>query len=534
MSRIQADFLIIGSGVSGLFSALKLAPLGSVVVVTKKADYESNTNYAQGGIASVFDDKDKFEEHIEDTLNAGAGLCDLDAVKVLVEEGPTRVRELLEIGVPFTKDESGNLDLAREGGHRKHRIIHSHDRTGSAIETALLDAVHSTPNIQILENHACVDLITRHHLKEKEGLPLRCYGAYIVDTETGEVFPIIAKKTLLATGGAGQVYLHSTNPNIATGDGVATAYRAGAIIKNMEFYQFHPTSLFHEQGNSFLISEAVRGHGGILREMGGRPFMKDYHEMGELAPRDIVARAIDDTMKKRGESYVLLDITHKPANDIIQHFPTIYERCKKLGIDITTDPIPVVPAAHFMCGGVATDLFGRTNIGDLYAVGETACTGVHGGNRLASNSLLECVVFAQRIANDIQSQGKLDYAKETTNIPDWNKEGTTNTEEWILISHNLGEVKTIMSNYVGIVRSNLRLERALRRLSLISDEVKDYYKRTTVSLDLLELRNIVKVAELIVRSALLRKESRGLHFSTDYPEDRSPSRKDTIVSKNLG
>ncbi|BDA80152.1 L-aspartate oxidase [Leptospira kobayashii] len=530
MSRIQADFLIIGSGVSGLFSALKLAPLGSVVVVTKKADYESNTNYAQGGIASVFDDKDKFEEHIEDTLNAGAGLCDLDAVKVLVEEGPTRVRELLEIGVPFTKDESGNLDLAREGGHRKHRIIHSHDRTGSAIETALLDAVHAVPNIRILENHACVDLITRHHLKDKEDLPLRCYGAYIVDTETGEVFPVIAKKTLLATGGSGQVYLHSTNPNIATGDGVATAYRAGAIIKNMEFYQFHPTSLFHEQGNSFLISEAVRGHGGILKEMNGRPFMKDYHEMGELAPRDIVARAIDDTMKKRGESYVLLDITHKPANDIIHHFPTIYERCKKLGIDITTDPIPVVPAAHFMCGGVATDLFGRTNIADLYAVGETACTGVHGGNRLASNSLLECVVFAQRIANDIRSQGKLDYAKEIVNIPDWNKEGTTNTEEWVLISHNLVEIKTIMSNYVGIVRSNLRLERALRRLNLISEEVKDYYKRTTVSLDLLELRNIVKVAELIVRSALLRKESRGLHFSTDYPEDRSPSRKDTILS----
>ncbi|GBF50312.1 L-aspartate oxidase [Leptospira ryugenii] len=529
MTRITTDFLIIGSGVSGLFSALKLAPLGEVVVVTKKADYESNTNYAQGGIASVFDDKDKFEEHIQDTLSAGAGLCDPEAVRVLVEEGPTRVRELLEIGVPFTRDESGNLDLSREGGHSKNRIVHSHDRTGSAVEKALLDAVHANSNIRILENHACVDLMTRHHLKNKEGLPLRCYGAYIVDTETSEVFPVIAKKTLLATGGAGQVYLHTTNPNIATGDGVASAYRAGAIIKNMEFYQFHPTSLFHEQGNSFLISEAVRGHGGILREMNGRPFMKDYHEMGELAPRDIVARAIDDTMKKRGESYVLLDITHRPANDIKSHFPSIYERCKKLGIDITTDPIPVVPAAHYMCGGVATDLFGRTNIQDLYACGETTCTGVHGGNRLASNSLLECLVFSHRIAIDIQNQGKLDYPQESKEIPAWNKEGTTNTEEWILISHNLGEVRTIMSNYVGIVRSNLRLERALRRLQLISEEVKDYYNRTTVSLGLLELRNLVKVADLIVRSALMRKESRGLHFSTDYKEDRSPSRKDTVL-----
>ncbi|MCG6143540.1 L-aspartate oxidase [Leptospira bandrabouensis] len=533
MTRIKTDFLIIGSGVSGLFTALKLAPLGSVVVVTKKADYESNTNYAQGGIASVFDDKDKFEEHIQDTLESGAGLCDLDAVRVLVEEGPTRVRELLDLGVPFTRNQTGELDLAREGGHSKNRIIHSLDRTGSAVEQSLLDHVHANKNIQILENHACVDLITKHHLKDKGNLPLRCYGAYIVDTETGEVFPVLAKKTILATGGAGQVYLHTTNPNIATGDGVASAYRAGAIVKNMEFYQFHPTSLFHEQGNSFLISEAVRGHGGILREIGGRPFMKDYHTLGELAPRDIVARAIDDTMKKRGEPHVLLDITHRPANDIINHFPSIYERCKKLGIDITTDPIPVVPAAHYMCGGVATDLLGRTNIADLYACGETTCTGVHGGNRLASNSLLECLVFSHRIAGDIQSQGKLSYSAETDLIPDWNKEGTTNTEEWVLISHDLIEIKTIMSNYVGIVRSDMRLERALRRIKLISEEVKDYYNRTTVSLGLLELRNLVKVAELIVRSALLRKESRGLHFSTDYPEDRTPSRQDTILSHKL-
>ena len=526
--HLITDFLIIGTGVSGLFTALKLVPYGDVTVVTKKDDFESNTNYAQGGIASVFGSGDHYREHIHDTLEAGAGLCDPEAVRIVVEEGPRRVEELANLGVPFNKDSNGNWELSREGGHRQNRIVHSQDKTGSAVERTLLNAVHQTGKIRILENHGLVDLITRHHIKTKKDLPLRCYGAYVLNTESGEVFPVLAKKTILASGGAGQVYLHTTNPNIATGDGVASAYRAGAVIKNMEFYQFHPTSLYHEQGNSFLITEAVRGHGGILRDMSGRAFMEDFHSMKELAPRDIVARAIDETMKRRGEPHVLLDITHKPANDIIHHFPNIYEKCKKLGIDITTDPIPVVPAAHYMCGGVSTDYYGKTDIQDLYACGETACTGIHGGNRLASNSLLECLVFADRIAQDI-SNSKLALAKESQEIPDWNKEGTKNTEEWVLISHDLIEVKTMMSDYVGIVRSDLRLKRALRRLDLISEEVKDYYNRTTVTLGLLELRNLAKVAQLIVRSALMRKESRGLHFNTDYTEDRTPSRLDTIL-----
>jgi L-aspartate oxidase len=448
----------------------------------------------------------------------------------LVEEGPDKVRELLKIGVPFNTDPSGNLDLGREGGHRKNRIVHAHDRTGKEVEASLLAAVKSRSNIRILENHACVDIITPHHIKTISNLPLRCYGAYILDTEASEVFPLLAKRTILATGGAGQVYLHTTNPNIATGDGVACAYRAGAKVKNMEFYQFHPTSLYHENGNSFLISEAVRGEGGILRDHQGRAFMEDYHEMKDLAPRDIVARAIDNEMKKSGVPNVFLDITHKPAGVIRSHFPSIYEKCLSLGIDITVQPIPVVPAAHYMCGGIETDLSGKTNIQYLYAAGETACTGVHGGNRLASNSLLECLVFANRIAMDISESKNLEFPVETKEIPNWNKEGTKNAEEWVLVSHDRNEIKTLMSNYVGIVRSNLRLMRASRRIQLIREEVKDFYDRTTVSLGLLELRNLALIADIIVRSALLRKESRGLHFSTDYPENREPSRQDTILT----
>jgi L-aspartate oxidase len=394
----------------------------------------------------------------------------------------------------------------------------------------LLIAVKSKKNIKILENHACVDLLTRHHIKNGTDLPLRCYGAYILNTEDGEVSPLLAKRTILATGGAGQVYQHTTNPNIATGDGVACAYRAGAKIKNMEFYQFHPTSLYHEHGNSFLISEAVRGEGGILRDQQGRAFMADYHEMKDLAPRDIVARAIDNEMKKNGVPHVYLDITHKPKDFVKNHFPSIYETCLKLGIDITTQAIPVVPAAHYMCGGIETDLWGRTNIENLYAAGETTCTGVHGGNRLASNSLLECLVFSNRIAQDIGNSEKLEYPPEISKIPEWNKEGTKNAEEWVLVSHDLYEIKSLMSDYVGIVRSNLRLMRASRRIQLIREEVKDFYNRTTVTLGLLELRNLALIADIIVRSALLRKESRGLHFSTDYPENREPSRNDTVIT----
>jgi L-aspartate oxidase len=528
--KIKTDFLVIGSGVAGLTAAYKLSEFGEVTIVTKKFDYESNTNYAQGGIASVFSKTDNPEIHFRDTIEAGAGLCDVNATRILVEEGPSRVRELLDLGVPFTKDKDGNLDLGLEGGHREKRIVHAYDRTGREIESTLLSHVKSISNIKILEHHNCVDLITPHHIKTKIKRENICYGAYILDSKKGDVLPFLARATIIATGGAGQVYLHTTNPAIATGDGVASAYRAGAFVKNMEFYQFHPTSLYHEKGNSFLISEAVRGKGGILRRTNGEPFMAEYHEMADLAPRDIVARAIDNELKKTGNSNVLLDVTHLIKPDIIKYFPSIYEKCKSLGIDITEQPIPVVPTAHYMCGGVETDVNGLTNIKNLYCVGEAACTGVHGGNRLASNSLLEGLVFAHRIAENIKENlTTITFTEDHGEVPLWDKEGLKNTEEWVLLSHDLHEIKTIMSDYVGIVRSNLRLERAFRRINLIYDEVRDYYNRTIISNQLIELRNLTQIAKLIIGSALQRKESRGLHFSTDYPENRSPSRQDTIV-----
>jgi L-aspartate oxidase len=528
-NRFKTDFLIIGSGVAGLFCAHKLSQFGQVTVITKFFDYESNTNYAQGGVASVFSNTDDPESHIRDTLEAGAGLCDIDAVRILVEEGPSKVKELINLGVPFNRDSEGNLDLGLEGGHRQKRIVHAFDRTGREIQLALLSTVKANANIRLIEHHNCVDLITGHHLSHITAAPgLECYGAYVLDVKRSEVFPILAKYTILATGGAGQVYLHTTNPSVATGDGVACAFRAGAIIKNMEFYQFHPTSLYHENAESFLISEAVRGKGGILRRRNGEAFMKGYHEMADLAPRDIVARAIDNELKKSGDPFVLLDVTHLTKPEIIQNFPSIYEKCKSLGIDITEMPIPVVPAAHYLCGGVETDMYGRTKINNLLACGEVACTGVHGGNRLASNSLLEGLVFADRIAGMLGSN-RASFSHLHDEVPFWDKEGMKNTEEWVLISHDLQEIKTIMNDYVGIVRSNLRLERAYRRIQLISEEVVDYYNRTIITGSLLDLRNITKVAELIIRSAMARKESRGLHYSTDYPEDRTPSRVDTVL-----
>lgn len=531
ISRKYTDFLVIGTGITGLFVSWKLSELGNVVLITKKSDYESNTNYAQGGIASVFSEDDSPEEHIEDTLRAGAGLCDRESVRVLVQEGPNLVQELLNLGVPFDKDDSGKLNLTREGGHSKKRIVHAQDKTGKEIERTLLSFVKSLKNIEILEEHALVDLITRHHLPNRPKSPLECYGAYVLNKETSEIIPILAKNTVLASGGAGQIYLHTTNPSVATGDGLAAAYRAGAIVKNMEFYQFHPTALYEEgvQESRFLISEAVRGEGGILKDIQGKPFMKNYHELAELAPRDIVARAIDNEIKKSGLNHVYLDISHKSKDEIIKKFPSIFDYCMKRGLDISKNPIPVVPAAHYMCGGIQTDLWGATNINHLYAAGEIACTGVHGGNRLASNSLLECLVFGNRISQKIKKEGIPKEFLEHKEVPDWNKEGTKNPEEWVLVSHDLQEIKTIMNDYVGIVRSDLRLIRAKRRMDLILSEIIDYYNRTTVNTAMLELRNIAQVAMLVVESALLRKESRGLHFSTDYPEDRRPSRQDTYL-----
>lgn len=459
----EFDFLVIGSGAAGLSYALQVSKFGSVAIITKKQKAESNTNYAQGGIAAVMDQYDSFEKHIADTLDAGAGLCKLEAVEVIVKEGPQAVKQLLEFGARFTKDET-QLHLGKEGGHSHNRIVHAADMTGKEIERVLLKAIEKQENIQIFEHHYALELITQHHLGKRVTRydnDTQCFGAYVLNTKTKEVDTFLAKATLLATGGAGQVYRHTTNPEIATGDGIAMAYRAKARVSNMEFIQFHPTSLFLPEANSFLISEAVRGHGGKLRNKKGEEFMKKYDTRLELAPRDIVARAIDDQLKKTGDDYVYLDVTHLPAEDVKEHFPNIYKTCLKFGIDITTDLIPVVPAAHYTCGGVVTDLDGRTSIHALFACGEVACTGVHGANRLASNSLLEAIVFANRAAKLAQSQVRnitLNYS-----IPDWDDSGTTDTKEWIEVSHNKRELQQIMSDYVGIVRSDLRLERAFRR-----------------------------------------------------------------------
>ncbi len=516
--EIRADVLVIGSGIAGLSFALKAASLGTVAIITKKTKAESNTNYAQGGIAAVVSPDDSVDLHIEDTLGAGVGLCHNDAVSVLVNEGPQRLKELIQFGVEFTQV-NGKLDLGREGGHSRNRIVHSHDRSGWAIEQALLHAIASHPNISVYENHLAIDLITEHHLGQQvtASQPIHCWGAYALDESQEIVKTFLAKKTVLCSGGLGQVYLHTTNPLIATGDGVAMAYRAGASIGNMEFIQFHPTTLYNSGAPAFLISEAVRGFGGILKTMDGAEFMNRYDARGSLAPRDIVARAIDVELKKRGDEYVLLDVRHLSPEKVMQSFPHIYQTClTKYKIDITKEPIPVVPAAHYSCGGVTTNLYGETSILNLYACGEVSMTGVHGANRLASNSLLEAIVFSHRVFGSIS---KNNFTENTLPvIPAWDESGTFNSEEWVLISHNRREIQEVMWDYVGIVRSNFRLERAHRRLRLIKDEIKDFYKRTKVSEGLIELRNLATVADIIVRSAMMRKESRGLHYTTDYPE----------------
>lgn len=517
MSKHSYDFLVIGSGIAGLTFALKAAQYGTVAIVTKKEMMEANTAYAQGGIAGVLNKQDSFKKHIADTLEAGAGLCNREAVELVVKEGPKLIQELIDYGVQFTQ-KNGELDLGREGGHSENRIVHAADATGFEIASVMVKKAKNHPNIEILEYHFAMELLTEHHLGMKvETLDkIHCFGAYVLDEKADQVKRMLAKVTILASGGAGEVYLHTTNPPVATGDGIAMAYRAKARIENMEFVQFHPTSLAVPEAGSFLISEAVRGFGGILRNSAGEAFMAKYDERKELAPRDIVARAIDDQLKKRGDDHVFLDVTHLDADEIIKEFPTIFETCKKYGIDITKQQIPVVPATHYTCGGIATDLDGQTTIDRLFACGETACTGLHGANRLASNSLLESLVFAdQAFQKAVQFFSELEYNEE---IPEWDESGTANTEEWVLVSHNRQELRQVMWNYVGIVRSNLRLERALRRTELLHKETEDFYHRTKVSVPLCELRNLVSVGYLIVRSAMQRKESRGLHYNTDYPK----------------
>ncbi len=539
---MDTDVLVLGSGSAGLFFALTVAEQtrSRILLITKKERSESNTNYAQGGIAAVESESDSPEAHLRDTLIAGAGLCHEDAVRVLVSEGPARVNDLIRLGARFTRTKSGKLDLGREGGHSTNRIVHARDYTGRELERALLEAVHNHPRITILENHFAVELLTDHQrVGARTSLlrkgPIRCYGAYVLDERTGKVKIVRARDAVMvATGGAGQAYLHTTNPSIATGDGIAMAYRAGARIGNMEFIQFHPTSLYTPEAHSFLISEAVRGAGGILLNQNGERFMEHYDpERKELAPRDIVARAIDAELKRLGSDYVYLDVSHLKPKAIKEEFPSIYTRCKELGLDITTDPIPVVPAAHYTCGGIVSGLDGTTNIDRLYTSGEASMTGVHGANRLASNSLLESLVFSHRAALHLtQRLEKEKNQKEQPRLKEWDESGTENAEEWVYISHDRREIQQLMWDYIGIVRSNHRLERAYRRIRLIRNEIEEYYRRTKVTVPLLELRNIAEVALLIVRSAMRRKESRGLHFTTDYPKtDNRRWHHDTILSK---
>ena len=520
----KTDFLIIGSGIAGLTYALKVAkrfPDKKVLVITKAAADETNTKYAQGGIAVVNDlDNDSFEKHIEDTLIAGDGLCNEKVVEIVVKEGPERVNEIIEWGARFDKETDGDYKRGKEGGHSEFRILHHKDITGWEMERALLDAVSRQKNIEFVKHCFVIDIVTQHHLGfliTKSTPDVECYGVYVLNLETNQVEKILAKITLMATGGNGQVYRTTTNPAIATGDGVAMVYRAKGRIENMEFIQFHPTALFEPgvRGHAFLITEALRGDGGILRNINGEAFMSRYDDRKDLAPRDIVARAIDNEMKKTGTEHVWLDCRHFDKEKLVEHFPNIYQKCFSIGIDITKQMIPVAPAAHYSCGGIKTDEWGKSSVNNLYACGECASTGLHGANRLASNSLLEGMVFAHRCAADAAE--KIDAIKFMENIPDWNAEGTSQPLEMILITQSFKELQLVMSDYVGIVRNDIRLHRANRRLDLLWEETEQLYQTSTLSPQLLELRNMITVGYLIVKGASFRKESRGLHYNTDYP-----------------
>lgn len=513
------DFLVIGSGIAGMSFALKVAEKGRVGIICKTGIEEANTFYAQGGIASVTKPSDNFEKHIEDTLVCGGGLCNREAVEKVVREAPSQIEELVNWGVNFDRDERGGFDLHREGGHSEFRILHHRDNTGQEIQDSLIRAIKRHPEIELFENRFAVELITQHHLGEnvtRQTPNITCYGVYVLDQESGRVDTFLSKTTIIATGGVGNVYKTTTNPTVATGDGIAMVYRAKGEVQDMEFIQFHPTALYNPgERPSFLITEAMRGYGGVLRTKDGKEFMQKYDERKSLAPRDIVARAIDNEMKTRGDECVYLDVTHKDAEETKAHFPNIYAKCLSLGIDITKEYIPVAPAAHYLCGGIKVDLNACSSIKNLYAFGECACTGLHGGNRLASNSLIEAVVYADAAAKHASQAIKdITLCEE---IPDWNDDGTTRPEEMVLITQSLREVEQLMSAYVGIVRSDLRLKRALDRLNILYEETENLFQRSVVTSQICELRNIINVGYLIIKQAMARKESVGLHYTIDYP-----------------
>jgi len=529
--RVESDTLVVGGGIAGLFFALKAATRGTVTLLTKDRLLISNTAYAQGGIASVWSPQDSFAAHVEDTLEAGAGLCHRDVVELVVREGPDRIRELIALGTSFSTradQEDREYDLGREGGHSHRRILHASDATGWEIVRALIAVVRAEPAIVVLENHIAIDLMLEPAADEA---PPTCWGAYVLDRTTNEVKSFVARATILATGGAGKVYLYTSNPDIATGDGIAMACRAGAAVGNMEFFQFHPTCLYHPLAKSFLLTEALRGEGAILRLPDATPFMKRYDSRAELAPRDIVSRAIDHEMKVHGYEHVYLDISHRDPEFVRSRFPTIYQRCLEFGLDMTKSPLPVVPAAHYCCGGVVTDEHARTTISRLYACGEVAMTGLHGANRLASNSLLEALIFAERAYRDVTDRLGSD-SRRPPELPPWNPGSAVDSDESVVVTQNWDEIRRLMWNYVGIVRTNRRLERARKRIRMLQDEIHDYYWNFLVTSDLVELRNIALVAELIIESAIGRRESRGLHFNRDTPErDDAHWLRDTVLTR---